>query len=453
MTSGTLDATNFAFAVPAGAVVTGVSARIEKKSSVSSTNRDLTVQLLKAGSPVGNNKASGSNWTTSDAYVTYGAGGDLWGTTWTVADVNASNFGLRLVAKNFGGSTSTASIDHMEITVYYDTYTTSTASVDHMEMTVTHSADTNGIGASGSNILEANVTGTCKYNANAASNPCTSADHVYAGTITKPAAGTNPALSMPSVDFNNWWANAKPGPKHFCTNANPGLATDFFDNNAGSTSVSDHSLPGNGEMTPTGSDYTCQVVEGGVLKGELSWNHTTHVLTIFGTVFIDGDYRYDDDGQVVHYQGRATIMSGGHDEIDEVVCAGGSGTTLATSCLATGMQNWDPTQNYMVLMSKEDNEYDQGGTSCSGNTPPTCYNGYLPAGFQGVMYSTADCMIHQNFQDSGPVICNTITLPEESGINPTFYTFPYSGNLTDGQKYSNTATATSFELTVGMQDG
>ena len=63
-------------------------------------------------------------------------------------------------------------------------------------------------------------------------------------------------------------------------------------------------------------------------------------------------------------------MSGGHDEIDEVVCAGGSGTTLATSCLATGMQNWDPTQNYMVLMSKEDNEYDQGGTSCAGTRRP-----------------------------------------------------------------------------------
>ncbi len=257
---------------------------------------------------------------------------------------------------------------------------------------------------------------------------------------------------MPQVDFNYWWANAKPGPKHFCTNASPGLPATFFDNDAGSTSVSNHSLPGNGEMTPATTDYTCQVVENGVLKGELSWNHTTHVLTIFGTVFIDGDYRYDDDGQVVHYQGRATIMSGGHDEIDEVVCAGGSGTTLATSCLVTGMDTWDPSQNYMVLMSKEDNEYDQGSTTCGGG-PPTCYDGYVAAGFQGVMYSTADCLIHQSFQDSGPVICNTITLPEENGYNPTFYTFPYEGNLTDGQKYSNTATATEFELTVGMQDG
>ncbi|HEY7148557.1 MAG TPA: hypothetical protein VH420_03840 [Gaiellaceae bacterium] len=453
VSSGTLDATSYSMALPAGATVTGIQARIDRKTSVSSTIRDFTVQLLKAGSAVGNNKAAtGTNWGTSDAYATYGADGDLWGTTWTQSDVNASNFGLRLVAKNNSGSSSaTASIDHMELTVYYDYYQTSTATVDHAEITVTHTADTNGIGTSGTNIQEANIGGTCTYNGGGAHDPCTSADHVYSTAINKVAAAANPALTMPSVDFNYWWANAKPGPKHFCTNPNPGISTSFFDNDAGSTSVSNHSLPGNGEMTPTNSDYTCQVVENGTLVGELSWNHTTHVMTILGTVFIDGDFRFDDDGQVVHYQGRATLMSGGHDEIDEVVCAGGSGTTLATSCLSD-MSNWDLSQNYMVLMSKEDNEYDQGGTSCGGS-PPSCYGGYLPAGFQGVMYSTAECAIHQNFQDSGPVICNTIDLPEESGDNPTFYTFPFTGNLTDGQKYANTATATSFELDVGPQDG
>jgi hypothetical protein len=116
------------------------------------------------------------------------------------------------------------------------------------------------------------------------------------------------------------------------------------------------------------------------------------------------------------------------------------------------MDNWDPTQNMMVLMSQMPNEYDQGGTTCGGS-PPSCFGGYKPAGFQGIMYSTSDCMIHQNFQDSGPVICNTITLPDESPDNPDFYTFPYLGNLTDGQKYGDASTATHFELDVGAQDG
>jgi hypothetical protein len=69
------------------------------------------------------------------------------------------------------------------------------------------------------------------------------------------------------------------------------------------------------------------------------------------------------------------------------------------------------------------------------------------------MYSEADCLIHQNFQDSGPVICNTITLPDESNINPTFFTFPWNGNLTDGQKYADVTTATHLELTPGPQSG
>jgi hypothetical protein len=119
------------------------------------------------------------------------------------------------------------------------------------------------------------------------------------------------------------------------------------------------------------------------------------------------------------------------------------------------MSNWDPTQNMAVLMSQAPNEYDQGGSGCPGpgNGLPNCYNGHPPSGFQGILYSTADCLIHQNFQDSGPVICNTIKLGNESGVNPTFFTFPSIGNLTDGQKYSDTTTATNFQLDAGDQSG
>ena len=89
----------------------------------------------------------------------------------------------------------------------------------------------------------------------------------------------------------------------------------------------------------------------------------------------------------------------------------------------------------------------------AGNTPPTCYYGHAPGGFQGILYSTADCLIHQQFQDSGPVICNTISIPHEGGGDPTYYTFPFIGNLTDGQKYGNASTATNFELTPGTMTG
>ena len=272
---------------------------------------------------------------------------------------------------------------------------------------------------------------------------------------------------MPTVDFNYWWANAKPGPKHFCTNSNPGLSTTFFDNNAATTTKPDGSLTVNGEMAPPGQSYTCQVVENGVLQGELSWNATTHVMTIDGTIFIDGNFRWDADGEIVHYFGRANIMSSKDDEIDALVCAGGPSTLpdsndYSKSCL-TNMSSWDQSQNMAVLMSQAPNEYDQGGSHCSplnswaGTGSPNCFgaapNDHPPGGFQGILYSTSSCLIHQDFQDSGPVICNSVDIPNEGGINPTFYSFPFIGNLTDGQKYGDVTTAYNFELDPGDMSG
>lgn len=421
-----LSATGFGFSIPATATIRGVQVTIERKAASSNTLKDAAVYLLKAGAQTGTNHNGSSFWTTSDVNATYGTTSDLWGTTLTPADVNASNFGVKLVAHNYGASAVVASADYVSITV---TYRTAVA----------------GIGTSITPVAEVNVNGTCSYNGLTPHTPCTTADNVYTASAT--AVGKN--LAMPTVDFTYWWANAKPGPKHFCTNVNPGLATNFFDTDANSTSAPNHSIPGNGEMTPTGSDYTCQVVENGVLMGELSWNHSTHVLKISGTSFIDGNFRFDDDGQVVHYQGRGDIYSGGHDEIDEVVCAGGSGSG---TCIGD-MTSWDPSQNLLVLLSMEDNEYDQGSSSCSPSGTATCPNGHYTAGFQGVLYSTADCLIHQNFQDAGPVICNTITLPGDVSGWPTYFPYPVLTNLTDGQKYSDTATASVFELTLGEQDG
>lgn len=441
--SNYLDVTGFGFSIPSNAIVRGITVSIERKAGAASAIRDDDVYIKKASctDPCGSDRAdTATNYPTTDGTDTHGGSADLWGKTWTAADINNSSFGVHYRVHNYAGSTTSVSIDQITITV-------------------TYSGDTNGIGSSGSPISQANIGGTCTYNAQSAHTPCSATDHVYAGTITSTPAASNPALSMPQVDFNYWWANAKPGPKHFCTNANPGLPTNFFDNDAASTTGPNGSILVNGEMAPANSSYDCEVWEDGNLVGMLKWDNVHHRLDIKGVIFVDGNFRFDEDGQIIHYYGRANIMSSRDDEIDAVVCAGGAtdangyptGNTYATSCMAD-MDNWDPTQNMMVLMSNMPNEYDQGGTTCAGS-PPSCYDGYKPAGFQGIMFSNSDCMIHQNFQDSGPVICNTITLPDESPSNPTFYTFPYLGNLTDGQKYSDASTATHFELDVGKQDG
>src|SRR4029077_5897444 len=122
--------------------------------------QDGTVQLLKAGVATGTNKASATAWGTTLSTVNYGTTSDLWGTTWTAAQVNASNFGLRFAARNVGAASATASLDYVSVTVPY-------------------TDDTNGIGTAGTPISTANVGGTCTYNGGAAHTPCTSVDHVY----------------------------------------------------------------------------------------------------------------------------------------------------------------------------------------------------------------------------------------------------------------------------------
>lgn len=77
---------------------------------------DQSVRLLKAGVITGNNYAqTTAAWSTTDTYTTYGGAGDLWGTTWTEAQINASNFGAVFSASVQNG---TARVDHIRITIY-----------------------------------------------------------------------------------------------------------------------------------------------------------------------------------------------------------------------------------------------------------------------------------------------------------------------------------------------
>jgi Tfp pilus assembly protein PilX len=294
-------------------------------------------------------------------------------------------------------------------------------------------SSTSRIGVSAANrILRADVAGQCQYNGGAWLSPCTAAQRVFATTITT----TPTQLTKPTVDMNYWYQNAKPGPAQNCTTGSfPG----GFDNNyAGPGGTPDGSRGGSAEITPSGSSYTCQVKDaGGNLLGEISWNHITHVMTIFGTIFVDGDVRFDDDGQLVNYQGRAIIYAGGDLEFDERVCAGGNGTN---NCWNTP-SNWNPEQNMMIILTNGWSEYDQGATMPR-----------EPSVFQGVMYAQDNCVIHQAFRSSGPVICDRVDLPFNEAW-PTFYAYPPLQTLIAGMMYGNPATAPEHQVIVLDQAG
>ena len=115
-----LRATNLSMGVPTGAIIVGILVEIERYyASGSGLVEDVDVVLTKDGTTrVGSDYSAGADFTTSPAVVSFGGVADLWGTTWSVAEVNATTFGvfykMGAVANNADGF-----VDFIRVTTYY----------------------------------------------------------------------------------------------------------------------------------------------------------------------------------------------------------------------------------------------------------------------------------------------------------------------------------------------
>jgi hypothetical protein len=118
------DMTGSQFTVPASATVKGVVATVERSSVAGdnvNTYQDAQVHLRINGSDSTEDKAvTGDNWPTTDASVTYGGAGDLWGSAISVAHVNQANFGIDIqVTGENGNGSPRARIDSVKLAVTY----------------------------------------------------------------------------------------------------------------------------------------------------------------------------------------------------------------------------------------------------------------------------------------------------------------------------------------------
>jgi len=126
-----LQATGFGFNIPSGSTIDGIVVDVEHSSNVANLVRMRNVQMIKGGSRTGTAYDGTSDpytWPTSDTVTTYGSTTDLWGTTWTTAEINTTDFGVALVAQHDNsGADARARVDHIQITVYYTLPATTTA--------------------------------------------------------------------------------------------------------------------------------------------------------------------------------------------------------------------------------------------------------------------------------------------------------------------------------------
>ncbi|MBX3023938.1 hypothetical protein KF840_03415 [bacterium] len=111
-----LKVTTFGFSIPAPAQIQGIKVFVERHSAVG-TVFDARARIVKGGVIGSADRALPGNWPMgSDVTVSYGGPADLWGTTWTPADINSNGFGFALSVDD---NVDSAAVDHISITVYY----------------------------------------------------------------------------------------------------------------------------------------------------------------------------------------------------------------------------------------------------------------------------------------------------------------------------------------------
>lgn len=114
-----LKCTNFGFSIPAGATIDGITVDVELRSSQVNRVVDNAVRIVKGGTIGSTDRSSGTNWPTTETTRSYGSTSDLWGESWTVADINASTFGFAISPSSTGAGSRNAEIDHVQITIEY----------------------------------------------------------------------------------------------------------------------------------------------------------------------------------------------------------------------------------------------------------------------------------------------------------------------------------------------
>ena len=115
-----LTGTGLGFSVSSYATITGIELGVYGNVVAGASQ---IVGLTKNGTTQAGSTKTGSQGGTL-SLVTYGSSSDLWGTTWTPSEVNASTFGGFYRFANFSSGMKIANVDYVQVNVYYTLPTT-----------------------------------------------------------------------------------------------------------------------------------------------------------------------------------------------------------------------------------------------------------------------------------------------------------------------------------------
>jgi hypothetical protein len=109
------------FDIPEDATITGIKVTIERHYTGTNTSVSGDIWVNKHGGG-GGTKTDNNTWFQNADVLTYeyGGDGDLWGTTWTPADINGANFSVQYRANGSGFVNGTVKVDAISVTIYYE---------------------------------------------------------------------------------------------------------------------------------------------------------------------------------------------------------------------------------------------------------------------------------------------------------------------------------------------
>lgn len=110
---------DFAFGIPVGATITGISAVAEFSHEFSGKVAYIRLSLSYDDGAHYTATQENNVTGTTDVSKTYGGAADVWGRAWTVAEFADGTFRVKVEAKDNLGAAYGTQLDYLAVTVYY----------------------------------------------------------------------------------------------------------------------------------------------------------------------------------------------------------------------------------------------------------------------------------------------------------------------------------------------